>query len=129
MKLTFHVTLLTLLLGLVLFTVLGLGLSSWYNARNSADDLSGQVLDQTSQRIDERLRSLLAAPASETEVNRRLLQSGPIDLNDFPALAASWVEVMRARPELTRLSVGLEESGEWLYVRRVAAPGAEHEIA
>jgi adenylate cyclase len=118
MKLTLRFTLTTILLALTLFTVASLAYVSYRNARFTADDLSAQILDQNSQRVDSRVNSLLLAANTQGDLNRRLLESGQFDARDFPKLARYWLEVMAAHPRLTRLSVALEDSGEWSYVRR-----------
>jgi adenylate cyclase len=119
MKLTLRVTLLSVLLLLLSFTVAGLGFSSYWNARSAADDLSRQVLEQTALRIDCQVNELLLAANRLGDLNRRLLESGLFPGNDFSKIAPYWLEQMRANPRLVRLSFGLEADGEWHYVRRV----------
>jgi adenylate cyclase len=118
MKLTLRFTLTAILLALTLFTVASLAYISYRNALFTAADLSTQVLDQNSQRVDSRVNSLLLAANTQGDLNRRLLESGQFDARDFPKLARYWLAVMAAHPRFTRLSVGLEDSGEWSYVRR-----------
>jgi adenylate cyclase len=118
MKLTLRFTLTAILLALTLFTVASLAYVSYRNARFTADDLSAQILDQNSQRIDSRVNSLLLTANAQGDLNRRLLESGQFDARDFRKLARYWLDVMAAHPRLTRLSLGLEDSGEWSYVRR-----------
>ncbi len=118
MKFTLRFTLTSILLALTLFTVASLAYVSYRNARFTADDMSAQILDQTSQRVDARVNSLLLAANTQGDLNRRLIESGQYDPRDFPKLARYWLAVMAAYPRLTRLSVGLEDSGEWSYVRR-----------
>jgi adenylate cyclase len=118
MKFTFRFTLLAILLTLVIVTVAGLGYSSYWNARSASEDLSTQILEQTSRRIDRQLRDLLFMAAFQGNLNRRLLESGVYPADDFPRLAPYWVQVMETFPRFTRISLGLEASGEWFYVRR-----------
>ena len=118
MKLTLRFTLTAILLALTLFTVASLGCISYRNARFTAADLSDQILDQNSRRVDARLNSLLFSANTQGDLNRRLLESGQFDERDFHKLAPYWLEVMKTHPRLTRLSLGLEDSGEWSYVRR-----------
>jgi adenylate cyclase len=118
MKFTLRFTLTTILLTLTLLTVAAVGYASYRNARFAADDLSAQILDQTSQRVDAQLNDLLMTANDQGRLNQRLLESGQFDPDDFPRLARYWLAVMAAHPRLTRLSLGLEDSGEWLYVRR-----------
>src|SRR5947209_6721263 len=118
-KLTFRVTLLGVLLGLVFVTVVGLGVTSRNNAAFIAQDLSAQVLEQTSLRVDHQINDLLLTANEQSDLNRGLLDSGLYRTDDFPGLAPYWLQVMKAQPKLTRISLGLEASGEWSYVRRL----------
>src|SRR5262245_15248606 len=119
MKFRLRVTLMTILLSLIGATTASLGIASFIGMRSSAADLSGQILDQTSLRVGQEVDHLLEVAASQGRLDLRLLRSGRYSARDFPHLAAFWVEVMQARPELTRLSVGLEADGAWSYVRRL----------
>src|SRR5712691_11851853 len=123
MKFTLRVTVLTVLLVLVVATVAGLGWNSYRNARFTADDLSAQVLDQASLRVDHQMNDLLITANEQAALNQRLVQSGQYDVRDFPRLAAYWLEVMKVHPKLTRLTFGAEATGEWSYVRRVRNGG------
>src|SRR5579871_1133346 len=123
MKLTLRVTLLTIMLILIGFTVTGLGLSSYWNDSSAADDLSTQILEQTSLRIDCQINELLLTANRQGDLNRRLFETGQFTSSDFAKLASFWLEQMRVHPKLTRLSLGLEADGEWYYVSRL--PGQE----
>jgi adenylate cyclase len=119
MKLTLRVTLLSILLLLLGFTVAGLGLSSYWNARSAADDLSRQILEQTALRIDCQINELLLTANRQGDLHRRLLESGLFSSNDFSKLAPYWLEQMKVHSRLVRLSLAVEAEGEWCYVRRV----------
>jgi adenylate cyclase len=118
MKLTLRVTLTAILLALTVVTVAALGYSSYRNARFTADDLTAQVLEQTTQRLDAQINDLLRTANVQGQLNERLLRSGQFNPRDFRSLAKYWVQVMSAHPRLTRISLGLEDTGEWVYVRR-----------
>ncbi len=118
MKFTFRVTVMTILLSLVFLTVAALGIRFYFNARFTADNLTEQILDQTSLRIDDQINDLLFTATRRGSLDLGLLQAGQIGVGDFPKLATYWLEVMKVFPKLTRLSVGLEATGEWFYVRR-----------
>ena len=60
----------------------------------------------------------MSSANTQGDLNRRLLESGQFDERDFDKLARYWLDVMKTHPRLTRLSLGLEDSGEWSYVRR-----------
>jgi len=119
MKFTLRVTLLTILLTLILLTVAALGSNAYRNARFTAEDLSQQILEQTSLRIDDQINDLLYTANKQGLLNQALLQSAQFDSRDFSRLAAYWLEVMKVHTRLTRLSLGLEATGEWFYVRRL----------
>ena len=112
MKLTLRVTLLSILLLLLGFTVAGLGLSSYWNARSAADDLSRQILEQTALRIDCQINELLLTANRQGDLHRRLLESGLFSSNDFSKLAPYWLEQMKVHSRLVRLSLAVEAEGE-----------------
>jgi adenylate cyclase len=114
----FRVTLMTLLLVLLGVTAAALSLSSYLSIRSSAEDLSRQIVEQTSQRVDQQVSRLLDVAVAQGRLNGQLLQSGQYDSGDFRPLARYWLEVMRALPVITRMSLGLERDGDWFYVRR-----------
>jgi hypothetical protein len=118
MKLSLRVTLTTILLSVNVLTVVALGYNSYRNARFTADDLTRQILEQTSVRVDQQINDLLLSANEQSALNRALLQTRQFDAHAFPGLAAYWLEVMKVHPRLTRLSLGLEATGEWFYVRR-----------
>src|SRR5689334_13399063 len=119
MKLTLRVTLLSVLLTLLGFTVAGLGVSSYWNARSAADDLSRQILEETALRIDGQINELLLSANRQGDLHRRLLESAVFPSDDFSRLAPYWLEQMKVHARLVRLSLALEADGEWDYVRRV----------
>jgi adenylate cyclase len=118
MKLTLRATLLTILATLLLITVGAVGYSSHRNARFIATDLSNQILEQTSCRIDHQLNALMRIANCQGAVDRQLMISGQLPANDFGTLAARWVEVMKVYSKLTFLSLSLEAEGVEFSVRR-----------
>ena len=118
MKPTLRVTLTTIQTTLLLLTMGSFGLSFYRNARFGAVELSGQVLDKSSQLIDVQINDLLHTANEQGRTNLRLLQSGRFKSDDFPDLARYWLDVMEVHPRLTRLTLALEATGEWFYVHR-----------
>jgi hypothetical protein len=59
MKIRFRLALVLLLIGLIVLTVGTVGVCSFVNSRAAAQGLAGQVLDQTSLRIDQQVEKLL----------------------------------------------------------------------
>jgi hypothetical protein len=117
MKFSFRVTILGILLTLITITVVALGFNAYRNVWFAGNDLSSQILEQTSQRIDQQAHAVLSVATLQGRMNQLLLQSGQYPLNDFSRLAPYWLEVMHAYPRFTRLSLGIEATGEWYYVR------------
>jgi adenylate cyclase len=119
MKLTLRVTVLSILISLLLVTVAALGYSSYRNTRFAAADLSTQILEQTSLRVDQQLNDLLLTANREVALSLRLFQAGEQRPRDLTRLARYWLEVMRTHPKLTRLQLALEADGSWFYVCRL----------
>src|SRR4029450_3075671 len=104
MKLSLRVTLMSILLGVILVTVAGLGYNSHRNARFIARDLSEQILEQTSLRVSHHPPALLHAAIEQSSLTLRLLQAEQFDDRDFHRLAGYWIQVMETHPRLTRMS-------------------------
>jgi adenylate cyclase len=119
MKFTFRVTLLTVVLGLLVITVGGLGVSSYRNTKRSANDLSAKILEETAARIDQEINNELINASDMLALNTRLFRSGRLKADDFASLASDWAEVMAVYPAFSSLELGLEATGEWFYVRRL----------
>lgn len=123
-KLRFRAILLLTLLGLVLVAAAAVGLSSYFNTRFTAEDLSNQVLLQTSARIEENVLALLQHASLQSRLTVQLLlrdeipRGQPIDAKLFPRITAYFYEVMRTHPQYTFLSLGLEATGEYCHVER-----------
>ena len=113
-------TLTTILLTLLTFAMGSFGFCFYRNARFTANDLSSQILDQTSKLIDVQINDLLHTASEQGRTNLSLLQSGRFHQGDFPDLAHYWLDIMKVHPRHTRLSIALEENGEWYYVHRTA---------
>ena len=75
---------------------------SYDNADFIAHDLSTQILDHASWRIDGRINELMLTANRQGTLNRLLLEAGDYRLDDYHKLDRYWVEVMKARPELAR---------------------------
>jgi len=128
MKATLRVTVMTAMLGLVILTAIALGLSATHNARFTANDLTAQLLEETALRIDQQINGLMFTANHASSLNRELLESGQFDIKPFTRLSAYWLKVMQVQPRLTRISFGVEETGEWLYVKRHAGKLAVGEL-
>jgi adenylate cyclase len=120
MKFRFRVTLLTILLGLLGITIFIVGLSSYFSARAVVHDLSAQILEQTSQRIDRRVEHLLDMAADEGSLSHDLIKIGQLQASDAAGLAAYWLEVMEVHPQLSNIYITLDATGDMLIVMRLA---------
>lgn len=119
MKLSLRITLTTTILILIVLTVAALGYTAYRNATYMVDDLSTQILDQNSSLIDVQINGFLTIANRRGVLDRNLLQDGQFDAHSFAKLARYWVEVLKSYPRLSRMSIGLEATGEWSFVRRV----------
>jgi adenylate cyclase len=117
MRLTFRATLLSILLTLLLGTVAALGYSSYRNARFTAEDLTTQILEQNSLRVDGQINGMLRAANAQGEWCRHLIESGLCPPGDLAHLGHFWLAAMQQNHAFTRLSLGAEATGEWFYAR------------
>ena len=108
---------------------LAIGFTSFLFGRQNASDLSAQIIEQTSNRIDLRIRSLLDVARSHSQINKNLVNSGQlrkenaqhdaeITSADFPAISSYFLEVMKVHKELAYLSLAIEETGEYCMLER-----------
>src|SRR4051794_9372556 len=119
MKLTLRVTLTTTLVTLIFLTVLALGYNSDRNAQFTANDLSDQILDQTSKLVEAQVTSLVSVASRQGDLNLELLRDRQFDTDTFQKLARYWVSVLKTHSRVSRESLALETSGDWSFVRRL----------
>ena len=123
-RFTFRVTLTTIFLSLLALSSLAIGFTSFLFGRQNASDLSSQIIEQTSNRIDLRIRALLDVARSHSEINENLINSGqlrasdtrhnePLTSGDFPVISDYFLEVMKVHNELAYLSLAIEATGEY----------------
>jgi len=118
LRVPFRIALSTILAILLLGTVAGIGILSYSNLRKNADDLSSQVLDQTSRRIETWVGNLLARANDQSQLNRATLGQVTLSPRTLTWLGAYWRRVMESQPYFTFLSVGLE-AGSMLSIERL----------
>jgi adenylate cyclase len=128
MKLTFRATLTTILVSLLLVTMGLFGIGFYRNARFTAENLSAQILEQNSRMVDFQINELLHVANEQGRTNLKLLQSGTFHADRFEDLGRYWIDVMEVHTRLTRLSLGIEASGEWFVVDRPGGKLAVHEL-
>jgi adenylate cyclase len=117
-RVPFRIALSTILALLLLGTVAVIGVLSYSNLRMNADELSSQVLDQTSRRIEMWVGNLLSKAHDQSQINRATLGQVRLSLNTLTWLGAYWRRIMESQPYFTFLSVALE-SGSMLSVERL----------
>jgi adenylate cyclase len=117
-RVSFRVALSTLLVVMLIGTVLIIGSLSYFNLKRNADNLTEQVLDQTSLRIKLWVGQLLSRGQAQSELNRSLLREVKLRPETFTWLARSWQRVLEKEPYFTLISVSFE-SGVMLSVERL----------
>ena len=129
LRFTFRLTLTTIFLTLLALSSLAIGFTSFLFGRQNASDLSAQIIEQTSNRIDLRIRSLLDVALSHSKINENLINAGLLRLTearhselltskDFPAVSSYFLEVMKVHKELAYLSLAIENTGEYCMLER-----------
>jgi adenylate cyclase len=121
-RVPFRVALSSVFMALLVGAVAIIGILSYHNLRKNADQLSSQVLDQTSLRIESWIGNLLSRANDQSQLNRSLLgeiRQGP---ETFQRLGVYWRRVMESHPYFTFLSVRLE-SGHTLSIERLKDGG------
>ena len=129
LRFTFRLTLTTIFLTLLALSSLAIGFTSFLFGRQNASDLSAQIIEQTSNRIDLRIRSLLDVALSHSKINENLINAGLLRLTearhselltskDFPAVSSYFLEVMKVHKELAYLSLAIEDTGEYCMLER-----------
>jgi adenylate cyclase len=117
-RVSFRTALSTLLVVMLIGTVAILGALSYYNLKRNADNLTEQVLSQTSLRIKMWVGQLLSRGLAQSELNRSLLREVKLRPETFTWLARSWERVLEKEPYFTLISVSFE-SGVMLSVERL----------
>jgi adenylate cyclase len=108
----FRSTLLVLLGGLVLLAVCAVGVAAYLNARASAQELSGKVLEQTSLYIENQIERLLDQATDQCELTRGMIEGGVLDDRNAPVLVEFWRRALSVQTDTTSFFLGVERSGE-----------------
>ena len=117
-RLTFRVTITTLLLTLLTTTVLALGIFTYINAKANTMERQTWAFRTGFQLINERINRFLEPAYTSSQVTQRLLANGFLHLDDFKSLSSYWLETLVSHPALAYLIAGLESNGEYLDVSR-----------
>ncbi len=117
-RLTFRVTITTLLLTLLTATVVALGIFTYINAKTITLERQAWAFKIGFKLINERINRFLEPAYTTSRVTQRLLQTGFLNMDDFEALSNYWLETLRSYHNLDYLIAGLESNGEYLDVSR-----------
>jgi adenylate cyclase len=112
MRFSLRVTLLTLLLAIIGFTVFGVALTFYFHANFLADDLSQQLQVQTEQRIKSEIENLLRQATSLSETVAKRVTEGKLKVNDFDGFVRFSRDAMAITPGLSGFYLGEESTGE-----------------
>ena len=119
MKFRFRDALLTTVIGLILLTVAAVGVASFVNSRSATEEMAGQILEQTSLRVDQQVDKILGGAIGQTTLTRRMLETEQLPSRDFPKIVAYWNEALAVSPDVASLYLGLADTGEQVGVSRL----------
>ncbi|MBE9104011.1 HAMP domain-containing protein [Nostoc cf. edaphicum LEGE 07299] len=92
------------------------GYLSFKNGQRAVNDLAGQLMDRTSDVVDEHLKSHLSVPQTLNQINADAIRRGILDVRDRQTLGKYFWDQMQAY-DLTYIGIGLT-TGEGLGVAR-----------
>jgi adenylate cyclase len=118
-RVPFRIALSSIFAVLLIGAIAVLGMLSYSNLRENADNLSAQVIDQTSSRIELWVKNLLSKANDQNQLNRATLGTIKIGPETFFRLAKYWLRVMETQPYFTLISVRLE-NGKGLSIERMS---------
>ncbi|MBD2099170.1 HAMP domain-containing protein [Trichocoleus sp. FACHB-591] len=92
---------------LQIFAAVGfVGYLSFKNGQSAVNDLAEQLLDRTSDVVDERLKSYLAIPQILNQLNADVIRRGMLDVRDREVVGKYFWDQMQAY-DLTYIGIGL----------------------
>jgi len=104
------------LVSILLVTVALVGVMSYRNSVFALRELSAQILEQTSQRVDQHVESTLRVAVAQSKTYEDLLTKSAIDVNDSKRMTEHFLGSIRANPQLSYLSFATESQGEYWHV-------------
>ncbi|HOD36508.1 MAG TPA: adenylate/guanylate cyclase domain-containing protein [Syntrophales bacterium] len=119
LRVPFRIALSAIFAVLLIAAIGTLGFLSYSNLRKNADDLSSQVIDETSSRIELWVKNLLSKANDQNQLNRATLGAIKVGPETFFRLSNYWRRVMETQPYFTFISVRLENGGQ-LSIERLA---------
>ncbi|MGE3807792.1 MAG: hypothetical protein AB7K24_24275, partial [Gemmataceae bacterium] len=118
MKLSFRVTLVTAMLTLLTLAMVLQGVNSHHNGVYTIDDLSQQLFEQTSKRIEREIEVRLSAASRQSNLTRRLITTGTMRIDEFPQLVSQWRIYLEQNPTQSGIFMALA-SGAFIGLSRV----------
>lgn len=101
----------------ILGAVTLVGYLSYQSGKQSVEHLANDLLEEISGRVSDRLKTYLEMPQMLIEQNKRALEAGEINWNDFDALEAHFFREIEQFESITVLSFG-NTQGEVIGVGR-----------
>jgi adenylate cyclase len=128
MKHSFRVTLLTLLLGLTCLTAGIIGVVNYLHARDTARDLTRQVLVQISKHIEHQVDELVGIARRQLRLNEQLLASGILEADPPVKLIDYWGIDFETYRSLSAIYVTRASDGATVIVFRRPGVGTRVEL-
>jgi adenylate cyclase len=108
-------------LGLTLAVVLWSTYRQWHL---TSEELSAQYIKRTSQVIERRMSRLMATAQSASSLGQSFVErheAAGLDQTDFPTVTRDFAAVTAALPEVSYLTLGVESTGAYCQVQRLAS--------
>jgi adenylate cyclase len=128
MKRSLRVTLLTVLLGLTALTAGVIGVVAYQDARDTATDLTQQILRETSKRIEHQVDDLVGIARRQVVLNERLLEMGFLEADSPARLIDFWEKVLGAYRSLNALYLTRASDGTTILIFNVPDVGVRVEF-
>ena len=93
------------------------GYLSWRNGQQAVNELASQLRNEVSKRTEEHLRSYLRQPALINQVNRKAVEVGELDVEDFPVLEGIFWQHIELFPWVKDVYMG-NANGDYVAVSR-----------
>jgi PAS domain S-box-containing protein len=114
---SFHTVLLTTMLTILLGGIAILGAVTVYSQRRNYETLSQALVEQTLNRVRDRLDELVKTAVDHAQLYPKLAPEGELTADDFPRLFEQLWATVEPHDELSYLGVGIAETGEYAMLR------------
>ena len=101
------------------------GYFSYRSGQSAVENLVGQLMEQTSHQISDRLDTSLQLPQQAIAVNRQAFQAGYLDLNNFRQLQSYLWQQINLSPSLGPTYFVSEQGGQIGYLRLLSQESVE----